>query len=42
MNYCVFLKFIIFVRGGQCDYSPHMPTDLAMPVHDLSLNHYTF
>jgi len=40
INYCDFLKFINFVRGGQCDYSPHMPTDLAMPLHDLSLNHH--
>lgn len=40
INYCDFLKFIVFVRGGHCDYLPHMPTDLVMPLRDLSLNHH--
>jgi hypothetical protein len=29
---CYFLKFIIPVRCGRCDYSPWMPKSIAMPL----------
>jgi hypothetical protein len=29
---CNFLKFIISLRGGSCDYSPQEPQHVAMPL----------
>jgi hypothetical protein len=33
LNLLQFFKFIISVRGGQCDYSPRTPKNQAVSLH---------
>lgn len=45
VNYCDFLKFIIYLRGVRCDFSPRTPKKLAKPllryvVQRSTLSHY--